>query len=185
VRYCIKDKQLIAKQTLANYEISLHSSKGFFNFMNTIIYKTHFELMNTLTDAQAGLLIKAIGIYCSGVMPTFNDQLVQGIFLGLRHDFDTQAENYEKKVKANRENGKSGGRPKKPTITEDNPQNPMGYLETEETQPNPQNLKDKDKDKDKDIEKDIANSTGSILTNKIARQDNLSEILDNIFGNEK
>jgi len=29
--------------------------------MNTIIYKTHFELMNTLTDAQAGLLIKAIG----------------------------------------------------------------------------------------------------------------------------
>jgi hypothetical protein len=155
--------------------------------MNTIIYKTHFELMNTLTDAQAGLLIKAIGIYCTGTMPVFTDQLVQGIFLGLRHDFDTQAENYEKKVKANRENGKSGGRPKKPIVTEDNPQNPMGYLVTEETQRNPQNLKDKEKDKekDKDIEKDIANSTGSILTDKISRQDNLAEILDNIFGNEK
>jgi hypothetical protein len=145
--------------------------------MNTIIYKTHFELMNTLTDAQAGLLIKAIGIYCSGTMPVFTDQLVQGIFLGLRHDFDTQAVNYEKKKEANRKNGKLGGRPKQ---TEDNPQNPMGYLETEETQPNPQNLKEKDID----IEKDIANSTGSILTNKIARQDNLSEILDNIFGND-
>ena len=144
--------------------------------MNTIIYKTHFELMNTLTDAQAGLLIKAIGIYCSGTMPVFTDQLVQGIFLGLRHDFDTQAVNYEKKKEANKKNGKLGGRPKQ---TEDNPKNPMGYLETEQTQPNPQNLKEKD------IEKDIASSTGSILTNKIMQQDNLAEILDNIFGNEK
>ena len=150
--------------------------------MNTIIYKTHFELMNTLTDAQAGLLIKAIGIYCNGTMPVFTDQLVQGIFLGLRHDFDTQAVNYEKKKEANRKNGKLGGRPKQ---TEDNPQNPMGYLETEQTQHNPQNLKEKDIDKEKDIEKDIANSTGSILTNKIMQQDNLAEILDNIFGNEK
>jgi hypothetical protein len=156
--------------------------------MNTIIYKTHFELMNTLTDAQAGLLIKAIGIYCSGTMPVFTDQLVQGIFLGLRHDFDTQAENYEKKKEANRKNGKLGGRPKQ---TEDNPQNPMGYFETEQTQPNPQNLKEKDIDidididKEKYIEKDIANSTGSMLTDKISRQDNLAEILDNIFGDVK
>ena len=35
------------------------------------------------------------------------------------------------------------------------------------------------------IEKDIANSTGSMLTNKISRQDNLAEILDNIFGELK
>ena len=134
--------------------------------------------MNTLTDAQAGLLIKSIGTYCSGTMPVFTDQLVQGIFLGLRHDFDTQAENYEKKKEANRKNGKLGGRPKQ---TEDNPQNPMDYLETEQTQPNPQNLKDKEKDK----EKDIANSTGNMLTDKISRQDNLAEILDNIFGEIK
>jgi hypothetical protein len=159
--------------------------------MNTIIYKTHFELMNTLTDAQAGLLIKAIGIYCSGTMPVFTDQLVQGIFLGLRHDFDTQAVNYEKKKEANKKNGKLGGRPKQ---TEDNPKNPMGYLETEETQPNPQNLKDKDKDKEKDkekdIEKDIDTSTASSiatcndgsLINKLKRQEDLAEVLDNIFG---
>jgi hypothetical protein len=147
--------------------------------MNTIIYKTHFELMNSLTDAQAGLLIKAIGIYCTGVMPEFTDQLVQGIFLGLRHDFDTQAENYEKKVKANRENGSKGGRPSKPKVTEDIPQNPMGYLVTEVTQRNPQNLKDKDKDKD--IDKDIATSTGNIFFNRLARQENAAEVFDKIF----
>jgi len=147
--------------------------------MNTIIYKTHFELMNELTDAQAGLLIKAIGIYCSGVMPEITDPLVKGIFLGLRHDFDTQAENYEKKVKANRENGSKGGRPKKSVITEDNPQNPMGYLET---QHNPQNLKDKDKDKDKDIDKGIIYSTGSILVNKLLKKENVKEELNNFWN---
>jgi hypothetical protein len=152
--------------------------------MNTIIYKTHFELMNTLTDAQAGLLIKAIGTYCSGTMPVFTDQLVQGIFLGLRHDFDTQAVNYEKKKEANKKNGKLGGRPKQ---TENNPKNPMGYLETEQTQHNPQNLKEKDIDidKEKDIDIDIASSTGSILVNKLKRQEDLAEVLDNIFGNIK
>jgi hypothetical protein len=128
--------------------------------MNTIIYKTHFELMNTLTDAQAGLLIKAIGIYCSGTMPVFTDQLVQGIFLGLRHDFDTQAENYEKKKEANRRNGKLGGRPKTNT-TEDNPNNPSGFLLTHT---NPQNLKEKDIEKDIEKERDIDTSTASSIT---------------------
>ena len=134
--------------------------------------------MNSLTDAQAGLLIKAIGIYCTGVMPEFTDPLVQGIFLGLRHDFDTQAENYEKKVKANRENGSKGGRPSKPKVTEDNPKNPSGYLLT---QTNPQNLKDKDKDKDKDIDKDIATSTGNVFINRLSRQENAAEVFDEIF----
>ena len=96
-------------------------------------------------------------------MPEIDDLLVKGIFISIRRDFDLQAENYTKKVKANRENGSKGGRPSKPKVTEDNPNNPMGFLET---QPNPQNLKDKDKDKDKDIEKDkdIDNNTVSTDT---------------------
>ena len=136
--------------------------------------------MNSLTDAQAGLLIKAIGIYCSGVMPEFTDPLVQGIFLGLRHDFDTQAENYEKKVNANRENGKKGGRPSKPKVTQTNPINPMGILET---QHNPQNLKEKEKEKekDKDIDKDILTSTGNVFINKLSRQESAAEIFDEVF----
>jgi hypothetical protein len=131
--------------------------------MNIIIYKSHFELIKDLTDEQSGKLIKAIGLYSEGVMPEIDDLLVKGIFISIRRDFDLQAENYEKKVKANRENGKNGGRPKKPNVTEGNPNNPMGLLVT---QHNPQNLKDKDKDKDKDIEKDkdIDNNTVSTDT---------------------
>jgi hypothetical protein len=119
---------------------------------NIIIYESHFELMEGLTDEQAGILIKAIGLFRLGKEPNITDKLVLGIFMVIKRDFIIQSENYEKKVKANQENGKKGGRPSKPNVTEDNLQNPMGLLKT---QPNPQNLKDKDKDKEK--EKDIDN----------------------------
>jgi hypothetical protein len=78
---------------------------------NTIIYNSHFELMEVLSDEQAGKLIKAIGKFNSGNEVSINDPLVNGIFLAIKRDFILQTENYEKKVKANRENGSKGGRP--------------------------------------------------------------------------
>ena len=132
--------------------------------MNIIIYKSHFELIKDLTDEQSGKLIKAIGLYSEGVMPEIDDLLVKGIFISIRRDFDLQAENYGKKVKANRENGSKGGRPSKPKVTEDNPNNPMGLLVT---QHNPQNLKDKDKDKDKDIDKDKDKDNNTVSTDTV------------------
>jgi len=97
-----------------------------------------------LTNEQAGVLIKSIGLFKNGEEPTITDPLVMGIFMAIRRDFETQFENYQKKVEVNRQNGKNGGRPKTQN-------NPMGFPET---QPNPQNLKDKDKDKDIDKEID-------------------------------
>jgi len=138
--------------------------------MNIIIYKSHFELIKELTDEQSGKLIKAIGLYSEGVMPEIDDLLVKGIFISIRRDFDLQSENYQKKVKANRENGSKGGRPYKPKVTEANPNNPMGLLVT---QHNPQNLKDKDKDKDKDIEKDNNTvSTDTVVSRRFITFDN-------------
>lgn len=138
--------------------------------MNIIIYKSHFELIKDLTDEQSGKLIKAIGLYSEGVMPEIDDLLVKGIFISIRRDFDLQAENYTKKVKANRENGSKGGRPSKPKVTEDNPNNPMGLFVT---QPNPQNLKDKDKDieKDKDIDNNTV-STDTVVSRRFITFDN-------------
>jgi hypothetical protein len=108
---------------------------------NVILYESHFELIQNLNDKQAGLLIKAIGLFKNRTEPKITDPLVLGIFTAIKRDFEIQFNNYQNKVETNRKNGKYGGRPK-------NPNNPHGYLET---QPNPQNLKDKDKDKDKDI----------------------------------
>ena len=112
---------------------------------NVVIYESHFELLNNLTDEQAGSLIKAIGLFRNRQEATITDPLVLGIFTAIKRDFEIQSINYQKKVEVNRQNGKYGGRPK-------NPNNPDGF---NETHPNPQNLKDKDKDKEKDKEKDI------------------------------
>jgi hypothetical protein len=142
--------------------------------MNIIIYKSHFELIKDLTNEQSGKLIKAIGLYSEGIMPEIDDLLVKGIFISIRRDFDLQAENYTKKINANRENGKKGGRPSKPKVTEDNPNNPMGLLVT---QLNPQNLKDKDKDKDKDIEKEIDKDNSSISTDTVSSHDYKTALL--------
>ena len=118
---------------------------------NVIIYESHFELLNNLTDEQAGKLIKAIGLFKNQQDPTITDPLVLGIFTAIKRDFEIQSVNYTRKVETNRLNGKYGGRPK----------NPNGF---NKTQTNPQNLKDKDKEKDKekDIDKEI-----DIVLNKL------------------
>jgi hypothetical protein len=136
---------------------------------HTIIYQSHFELMSGLTDEQAGLLIKSIGIFQTGVEPTITEPLVKGIFLAIKRDFILQSENYEKKKQANRTNGLKGGRPK----TQTNPQNPMGYLET---QPNPQNLKDKEKDKEKDIDKEKDKDIDKDINNKTVSNNSVKYI---------
>jgi len=124
---------------------------------HTIIYQSHFELMNELTDEQAGILIKAVGLFGLGQEPKITDSIVMGIWMAIKRDFIIQAENYQKKVNTNRINGLSGGRPKL-----NNPNNPVGYLVT---QPNPQNLKDKDKDKD--INKDLIIRSGRSGSGKV------------------
>ena len=116
---------------------------------HTIIYQSHFELMDILTDQQAGLLIKSIGLFQKDIEPDIKDPLVLGIFMAIKRDFTIQAENYEKKKEANRKNGKLGGRPS-------NPNNPLGLSIT---QRNPQNLKDRDIDKEK--ERPRSESVGS------------------------
>jgi hypothetical protein len=84
--------------------------------MNIIIYKSHFELIKLLTNEQAGELFKSIGLYSEGITPEIIDPMVKGIFMAISRDFDLQAENYTKKVNANRENGKKGGRPTEQSI---------------------------------------------------------------------
>ena len=111
-----------------------------------ILYPSHFEAFKKLNDTQVAQLIRKMG----DETYELTDPLCVGMWMFMGRDFDIQAENYEKKAQANRENGKKGGRPPKPTQTQHNPENPVGFSET---QPNPKNLKDRDKDRDRDIEK--------------------------------
>ena len=149
----------------------------------TIIYPGHYELMDELTNEQAGLLIKTIGKFHKGEEISITDPLLKGIWLGIKHDFVAQKEKYEATCERNQKNGKLGGRPK-------NPKNPSGLLKT---QPNPQNLKEKEKEKEKDKQKDIVkkkyNNKKLQLTTKQSEVVNLKGIMSesqfNTIWNEK
>ena len=141
---------------------------------NLIIYKSHWELIEQLSVEQVGNLMKGIAKFCKDEEVTFTDPLLTGIWLMMKRDFVIQSENYEKKKEANRKNGLKGGRPKA-NVTEDNPQNPMGYLVTQQTHTNPQNLKEKDIETDKEKEKDIDNnsiSTDTVVSRRFITIDN-------------
>jgi len=125
--------------------------------MNKILYQSHFDIFRKLEPHQVFQLINKIG----DDKYQLSDPICIGIWLSMERDFKVQEENYMKTVERNRLNGKKGGRPK----TQDNPKNPMGYLETQKTQSNPENLKDKGKDKGKDKDKDKENTNIEFITN--------------------
>jgi hypothetical protein len=120
-----------------------------FRLKNVIIYNSWFDAFeNRLTDEQVGKLMKAIGRWKNGQDLISDDTKVEGMLILLEKDLNDMVEEYNRKCEINRENGKKGGRPNK---TQHNPENPLGYLETQMvlakptlTQPNPENLKEKE-----------------------------------------
>lgn len=100
--------------------------------------------VDLLSDAEAGRLLKALLHYGNGG----EDELLgqeKLVFAMLRAQIDRDAANYATYTAKQRENGAKGGRPRKPTETQQNPKNPSLFLKTQKSQD-----KDKDKDEDKD-----------------------------------
>jgi hypothetical protein len=116
---------------------------------NLVILGSVWDMLPKLNDKQVASLFRAIADWRLGNDPVFKDSMLKGVWLGLEPNLNQSVKKYEQQIERNRENGAKGGRPKK---TQDNPNNPSGFLET---QPNPQKHKDKDKDKDKDMNKDM------------------------------
>ena len=126
---------------------------------NFILYSSHKELFETLTDAQAGKLIKSIFQYeDNGEIPKLSST-TQMAFIAIKSTLDRSKEKYEKVVARNRENGKKGGRPK-------NPNNPSGFLETQD---NLQKPKKADNDNDNDSDNDSDNDKDIVVDNKLAK----------------
>jgi len=111
-----------------------------------IILESLFDTFEDLTKEQVGEFVLQLNRWRKGEDVKFDDPLLQGLWFGVKFQYENMRLEYETKCKTNRENGKKGGRPKK---TEENPKNPNGFSIT---QPNPKNLKEKEKEKD--IDKD-------------------------------
>ena len=95
-----------------------------------IIFTEYKEQFDMLTDEQAGVLIKAIFCYTTdGKLPEM-DSITKMAFSFIRAALDRSDDKYQKKIEANKENGKLGGRPRKDTLektqtkTQNNPKNP-------------------------------------------------------------
>jgi len=83
-----------------------------------ILHIDTLAVLDELTDEQAGLLFKAIKSYQMGLIPEL-DFALRMAFLPFELQFKRDAENYKKTCEKNRENGSKGGRPKKPTESQE------------------------------------------------------------------
>lgn len=99
-----------------------------------VLYSDYLEHFEMLPDEEAGQLIKMILCYVSGskVDLEYLSPAAKMAFSFIKSQLDRDMKAYEIKCNKNRENGKLGGRPKKPTgFTENQMDNkkPTGFIE--------------------------------------------------------
>lgn len=111
--------------------------------------------IDLLSDAEAGRLLKAVLHYANGRVDELPGQ-EKLIFAMLVAQFERDSANYQDFCDKQRENGKRGGRPRKPTGFSENPNNPTVFLKTQKTQDKEE---EKEEEKEKDKEKDVGDTT--------------------------
>ena len=95
-----------------------------------VLYCDSITIVEKLSDERAGKLIKHIFRYCSDLNPITDDEVVDMAFEHFKSILKRDLVKYNKIVDRNKANGSKGGRPTK-VVTEVNPKNPLGYLETQ------------------------------------------------------
>lgn len=77
-----------------------------------ILYTEQKEIIEALTDEDAGALFKTLYQYVNGENPTITNN-IKIAFIAIRQQLDRNAEKYEAKREKLKQNGLKGGRPKK------------------------------------------------------------------------
>lgn len=103
------------------------------------------DVLDDLTDEQAGQLFKAIREYEVNEKETLSG-LMKAIFVPFKNGIDREKEAYKNQVARNKANGKKGGRPK----SEDNPKNPVGFSETQQNPQKAYNEEEEEKEEEKE-----------------------------------
>lgn len=86
-----------------------------------IVYREWYEDIKELDNESLGQLVKDIFEFdLNGVVPNYKDKSLKILFNHFRNAYTRNADKYIKKTKANRENGKKGGRPSSKVSSEDN-----------------------------------------------------------------
>ena len=90
-----------------------------------ILHTDSLNILDILTDEQAGKLFKAIKNYQNGVKQDL-DFGINIAFMQFENQFKRDEEKYESVVERNKINGSKGGRPKNPTEPKETQNNPVG-----------------------------------------------------------
>lgn len=126
-----------------------------------ILHNDSLNVLDILTDEQAGKLFKAIRNYQNGV-PQELDFGINIAFVQFENQFKRDEEKYESVVERNKINGSKGGRPKNPKKPKETQNNPLGFLETQNNQTEPKKA-DSDSKNDNDSKKEIKEKVHTLL----------------------
>jgi hypothetical protein len=106
------------------------------NKKSFILYCDLIHTFKELSDTEAGKLIKHVLSYVNDENPEMEDRLLKLVFEPIKQQLKRDLVRWEDFRVKQSENGKLGGRPKKPTVTEpihDNPNNPSLFEESQKS----------------------------------------------------
>jgi len=139
--------------------------------LSFLFYTSWKDQIEEMNDDELRRFINNLINYHTGDEVELITRIDKFIWNGVLPALIKNQSNWNRKRTAAIENGKKGGRPSKPTETQDNLKNPMGYLETQHNLNNPQ----------KPVKSKVlnVNSQMSIEKSEVSRS---NSILDNITG---
>ena len=108
-----------------------------------LVHIDSLDILDDLTDEQAGMLFKAIKAHQKGEDIELSP-IVKIAFSPFKNQFARDDEKYQKIVERNKNNGLKGGRPK----TQDNPKKPTGLIGNPDNPSKADNKNDSDSDSD-------------------------------------
>lgn len=118
------------------------------------VYPDFINVVRELDNGARGRLLLAIMQYANGEEPDELTGAERIAFIVIKSQIDRDADAYEANAKKQSENGKKGGRPKKPIAFSENPKNPPLFSETHQKPKKPEKEKEEEKDKEKDKEEE-------------------------------
>lgn len=118
-----------------------------------ILYASYREVISQLSDMSAGILFKALLVYQTTGEEIEMPIEVKIAFGFIKNQMRIDKEKYNKFCEKQVENGKKGGRPKKPDGFSENPKNPSLFSETQEKLNENENENENEKGNDNENEK--------------------------------
>lgn len=122
-----------------------------------VLHTDSLDVIEELTDEQAGKLFKAIAQHNRGEEVVIEDLIVKIAFIPIMKQLIRDGEAYDKVVKRNQENGKNGGRPKKETEVKE-----VSKEEAEEVVKKTEEAVKEEENKPKKTAKNIKNKTEEV-----------------------